>query len=160
MTVKTKKYQLDNKTYISIALKSVLLEFWWAWLVPVAIMLVPIFVPAALGWCIGISITLIVLYILFWLIQFAGVTQLEQNKILFERLSYEIDSRYVMIKLDSKRGMPVNWDAIKKVKRGKNHLLLFMSKVQFIYLPDKIFRTENDIRFTENILKRKNLLKE
>ncbi len=160
MTVKTKKYQLDNKTYISIALKSVLLEFWWVWFVPVAIMLVPLFVEGALGWSIGISITLIVLYILFWLIQFAGVTQLEQNKILFERLSYEIDSRYVMIKLDSKRGMPVNWDAIKKVKKGKDHFLLFMSKVQFIYLPDKIFRNENDIRFTEAILKRKNLLKD
>lgn len=160
MTVKTKKYQLDNKTYISIALKSVLLEFWWAWLVPVAIMLIPLFVEGALGWCIGISITLIVLYILFWLIQFAGVTQLEQNKILFERLSYEIDSRYVMIKIDSKRGMPVNWEAIKRVKKGKDHFLLFMSKVQFIYLPNKVFKTENDIRFTEAILKRKNLLKE
>jgi len=160
MTVKTKKYQLNNKTYISIALKSVLIEFWWAWLVPVAIMMVPIFVEGSLGWCIGISITLIVLYILFWLIQFAGVTQLEQNKILFERLSYEIDSRYVMIKLDSKRGMPVNWETITKAKKGKDHLLLFMSKVQFIYLPNKIFKTENDIKFTEAILKRKNLLKD
>jgi len=160
MTVKTKKYQLQNKTYISIALKSVLLEFWWVWFVPVAVMLVPLFVEGALGWCIGISITLIVLYILFWLIQFAGVTQLEQNKILFEKLSYEIDSRYIMIKLDSKRGMPVNWETIKKVKKGKDHLLLFMSKVQFIYFPAKIFKTENDMRFVETILKRKNLLKE
>ncbi|MBT30126.1 MAG: hypothetical protein CMO01_10745 [Thalassobius sp.] len=158
MTVKTKKYQLDNKTYISIALKNVMLEFWWVWIIPVVIMLIPIFVEGAFGWCLGISITLIVLYVLFWLIQFAGVTQLEQNKILFEKLAYEIDSRHIMIKLDSKRGMPVTWDTVKKVKKGNDYFLFFLSKVQFIYLPNKVFRTDNDVKFVETIIKRKKLL--
>jgi len=30
------------------------------------------------------------LFVLFWWIQFYGVTQLDQSKMLFERLSYEI----------------------------------------------------------------------
>ncbi|MDW7693506.1 YcxB family protein [Flammeovirgaceae bacterium SG7u.111] len=159
MIVKTKKYQLDKNTYIGLAFKNVMIEWWWAWLVPVAIMLIPIFYAPAFGWCLGITITVIILYILFWLVQFAGVTQLEQNKVLFERLTYEIDSRQIMMKLNAKQGMPITWDKIQGAKKTKKAFLLVLSKAQFIHLPFTILRSENDIRFLETILKRKNLLK-
>ncbi len=159
MIVKTKKYKLEPKKYIILALKNVVIEFWWVWLVPVAIMLVPLFVEGAFWWCFWIAFTLVLLYSLFWLIQFAGMTQLEQNKVMFERLGYEVDSRQVMMKLNARQGMPIGWDKIQGAKKDKSGYMLFLSRVQFIYLPFNIFRTENDIRFLESILKRKKYLK-
>jgi hypothetical protein len=109
-------------------------------------------------WWIG-SLIAFVLYGLFWLIQFAGVPQLEQNKILFERLSYEITSQQILIKLNPKQGMPMKWENIKKAFIGKDFYLLILSKAQFIYLPFRIFNTENERKFMETILRRKNYIK-
>jgi hypothetical protein len=112
----------------------------------------------SIWWWIGALIAL-VLYGLFWLIQFAGVPQLEQNKILFERLSYEITSQQILIKLNPKQGMPMKWENVKKVFVGKDFFLLVISKAQFIYLPYRIFNSENERKFMESILRRKNYIK-
>ena len=158
MTIKTKKYKLEQNTYISIALKSILAEFWWVWFVPVVILIIPIIFPEALWWCVTGAITLSVLYVLFWWVQFAGAAQMEQNKILFERLSYEINSQQILIKLNAKQGMPVNWNQIQNVKKAKDHFLFILGRGQFIHLPFKVFKSENEVKFLETILKRKNYL--
>lgn len=160
MIIKTKKYQLDSKTYVNIALKSVMKKYWWAWLVPTAIMLIPIFAPSALWWCFGIALTLSILYVLFWVMQFTAITKLDQYKMLFEKLSYEITSRQILIKLNAKQGMPVQWNQIQKAKKNKDHFILELSLAQFIYLPFSLFKGEHEIKFLESILKRKNLIKE
>ncbi|MDH5367228.1 MAG: YcxB family protein [Cyclobacteriaceae bacterium] len=158
MIVKTRKYQLDKNTYIKIALGNVLKEQWWVGLIVIALCSGYIWIPN-MWWFIGTAIA-VVLYLLFWLIQFAGVTQLEQGKMLFEKLGYEINSQQVLIKLNSKQGMPLKWDQIKSAKVGKNYILLKVNKAQIIHLPFKIFNTDNDRKFVETILKRKGYIKE
>ncbi len=158
MLVKTKKYKLDNGTYIKTGLKNIVKEQWWVFLIALALCCGYIFAPS-IWWFIGTGIALL-LYFLFWLIQFAGVTQLEQYKILFEKLSYEITSQQILIKLNTKQGMPVKWDQVKSAKIGKSAFIFVLSKAQFIYLPYKIFNTENEKKFVETILKRKNLVKQ
>lgn len=158
MNIKTKKYQLDSNTYVKIALQNVMKKYWWAWLIPVAILLIPIFAPGALWWCVGTAVTLSILYVLFWLIQFSAITKLDQYKMLFERLSYEINSQKIMIMLNPKQGMPISWDQIQKAKKAKDHFLLEISMAQFIYLPFSVFKGEHEIRFLETVLKRKGLI--
>lgn len=157
MIVKTKKYKLENGTYIKLALLNILRQQWWVFLIVAAIMCGYFIIPS--HWWITGALIALVLYILFWLIQFAGVTQLEQNKILFEKLSYEIDSRQVLIKVNTKQGMPINWDTIKKAKKGKDYFLFTISKAQLIHLPFKIFKTDNERKFVETIIKRKGYIK-
>lgn len=157
MIVKTKKYKLETGKYIKLALINILKEQWWVGLIVLAIMC-GYFIIASHWWITGALIAL-TLYILFWLIQFAGVTQVEQNKILFEKLSYEIDSRQVLIKVNTKQGMPMNWSNIKKAMIGKDHFLFIISKAQLIHLPFKIFNTENERKFIETILRRKGYVK-
>lgn len=158
MIVKTKKYKLPQKTYIKMGLKNIVREQWWVFLIALAIASGTFFIPSTYWFIIGALIGL-VLFFLFWLIQFAGVTQLEQGKMLFEKLSYEIDSRQILIKLNPRQGMPVKWDQVKRAYMGKNHFLFVLSKAQLIYLPFKVFNTENEKRFVETILKRKNYIK-
>ncbi len=157
MIVKTRKYKLETGTYIKLALINILKEQWWVILIYAALIVPTIFIPSW-WWFIGATIAL-VLYLLFWLIQFAGVTQLEQNKVLFEKMSYEIDSRQVLMKLNPKQGMPITWDNVKKAQKGKDYYALYVSKAQLIHLPFKIFNSENERKFLETILKRKGYLK-
>lgn len=158
MIVKTRKYTLENGTYIKLALMNILREQWWVFLITLALMCGAFFI-FSWWWIIGPLIAL-ALYVLFWVIQFAGVTQLEQNKVLFERLSYEINSQQVLIKVSAKQGMPLKWNMIKKARVGKDYFLLIVSKAQLIYLPFRIFNTDNERRFVESILKRKGYVKE
>ena len=157
MIVKTKKYQLNKNTYIKLALGNVLKEQWWVGLIVIALCS-GYFWIASIWWFIGTGIAAL-LYVLFWLIQFAGVTQLEQGKMLFEKLAYEINSQQILIKLNAKQGMPLKWDQIKAAKIGKNYIMLKVNKAQIVHLPFKIFATDNDRKFVETILKRKGYVK-
>ena len=157
MIVKTRKYQILKKTYIKLGLRNIMKEQWWVLLIVAAICSGAFLVPSN-WWFIGAAIGL-VLYLLFWLIQFAGMSQLEQGKILFDKLSYEIDSRQILIKINTKQGMPIKWEQIKRAWMGKDAFTLVISKVQFIHLPFRIFNAENQVKFVETILKRKGYLK-
>ena len=157
MIVKTKKYKLETGTYIKLGLQNILKEQWWVLLIYPVICSMYFIIPSY-WWIIGASIAL-VLYILFWVIQFAGIPQLEQNKVLFEKLGYEIDSRQILVKVSAKQGMPITWDMIKRAFISKNHFVLVVSKAQLIHLPFRIFNNENQVKFVETILKRKGLIK-
>lgn len=157
MIVKTRKYKLETGKYIKIALAGVIRQQWWVILIALGLMLPAIFIWS--HWWITGALIAYAVYILFWLIQFAGITQMEQGKILFERLNYEITSQQILIKISSKQGMPIKWEQVKRAKKSKTGFILWMSKVQLIYLPFKIFNTENERKFIETILKRKEYLK-
>ncbi|MFY0651277.1 MAG: hypothetical protein JXQ96_04555 [Cyclobacteriaceae bacterium] len=156
MIVKTKKYQLANKTFIWLAFKNLVKDQWWVALIYLGICAGFFWIPN-MWWIIGATIAL-VLYLLFWLIQFAGISQLEQGKFMFEKLAYEITSQQILIRLDSKRGMPMKWENIKRATVGKDHFALIISKAQLIHLPHKIFKSHNEVKFIETILKRKGLI--
>jgi hypothetical protein len=157
MIVKTRKYKLETSTFIKLGLKNILKEQWWVWLIFIAICSMTFVVPSN-WWWIGGLIAL-ALYWLFWLIQFAGVTQMEQTKMLFEKLSYQITSKDIIIWVNTKQGMPVTWDKIKKAEIRKDAFLFVLSKAQFIYLPFRIFNSDNERKFVETILRRKELIK-
>jgi hypothetical protein len=157
MIIKTKKYQLETGTYIKMGLKSILKEQWWVILIALAICC-GYFWIASIWWIVGALIAY-GLYVLFWTIQFTGITQMEQNKAIFQKMAYEIDSRQILMKLNAREGMPVQWNMIKRAELTKDAFVLYMSKAQFIHLPFRIFNTENEKKFMETILKRKELIK-
>ena len=158
MIVKTKKYKLETGTYIKLAMTNILTKQWWVSLIVLALCSGYLFIPNT-WWFWGTSIAVII-YLLFWLIQFAGVTQLEQTKILFDKLAYEINSQQIMIKLSSKQGMPMKWEQITKAKVSKDAIVLIVNNAQLMHFPFKIFKTDNERKFVETILKRKGLIKE
>ncbi|WP_192347666.1 YcxB family protein [Algoriphagus sp. Y33] len=157
MIVKTKKYQLPTGTYIKMALVNILKEQWWVIPIALVIMCGYFWIPS-IWWIIGALIAY-GLYVLFWAIQFTGVTQMEQNKVIFDKMAYEIDSRQILMKINTKQGMPVQWNMIKNAEVRKDAYVLYMSKAQFIHLPFRIFNSDNERKFMETILKRKELIK-
>ena len=158
MIVKTKNYKLDKSTYIKIAFKNIIKKQGWiAGIAAIAICLC-YFLVASIWWFIGAAIG-VGLYLMFWWIQFYGVTQLEQGKMLFEKFSYEISSQQILMKINPREGMPMKWDMIQGGMLDKEGFVLFVNKAQIIYLPYKIFNTENDRKFVTSVLKTKGILK-
>jgi len=157
MIVRTKKFQMEKGQYIRKGFYNLLSEQWWVILIYLLLCSMNFYIPS-IWWIIGSSIALI-LYVLFWLIQFFGVTQVEQSSYMFERLSYEISSNQIMMKINNKQGMPIKWDTVKKVKIQKDCFLFKLNIVQFIIFPYKVFNNENEIRFIKSILNRKGYVK-
>lgn len=153
MIVRTKKFQMNKSDYIKKGFFNLILEQWWVLLIYFAICSMSFIIPSV-WWIIGGS-TALFLYLIFWLIQFFGVTQVEQSSYMFDKLSYEISSSQIMMKLNNKQGMPIKWDTIKKVKIQKDGFLFKLNIVQFIIFPFKVFNNENEIRFLKSILNRK-----
>ena len=157
MIVKTKNYRLEKKEYIKMALRNILKQQWWVSLIVLAICLLYLWIPSF--WWFIVALIGGGLYLLFWWLQFYGVTQLEQGKMLFERFSYEITSQQIVMKLNAREGMPMKWDQIKSAQVGKDHFVLWVNKAQIIHMPFKIFNTDNERKFVASILKTKGLLK-
>lgn len=158
MIVRTRNYRLDKKVYRKLAFRQIMRrQGWIAVLIALAICLGYIWAPSV-WWFIG-AITGLGLYMLFWWIQFYGVTQLEQGKMLFERFSYEISSQQIVMKINPREGMPLKWDQIKHASIGKDYFVLFLNKAQLIHLPFRIFNTENERKFLTSVLRAKGLVK-
>ena len=157
MIVRTKKFQMEKGQYIRKGFYNLLSEQWWVILIYLLLCSMNFYIPS-IWWIVGSS-TALILYVLFWLIQFFGVTQVEQSSYMFERLSYEISSNQIMMKINNKQGMPIKWDNVKKVKIQKDCFLFKLNIVQFIIFPYKVFNNENEIRFIKSILNRKGYVK-
>lgn len=160
MRVTTKRYQLEKNKFIGVATKTLIRKEWkWSWIPAVLLILGIVFYDEAFWWMFSLALLTPIIYLLFWGVQFAGVTQHEAGKFLFYKMSYQIDGKQLMLVMDKKHGMPVEWKNFKNAYKTKDAFILAMSKAQMIYLPFTIFKSDSDIRFTENVLKRKGLLK-
>lgn len=160
MIVRTKNYKLEKKRYINLALKSILKKQGWMAIVGAVVICLGYFIPGAdsIWWFIA-AIIGVALYVLFWWIQFYGVTQLEQGQPLFEKFSYEISSQQILMKKNPREGMPLKWDQIQRAEVGPDYFALFVNKAQLIYWPFKIFNTDNERKFVASILKTKGFVR-
>lgn len=161
--VRTKKYALPTRKYITLSMKYFFKsQIKWI-LVPLALLLINAVINLT-GvysniWIYVFVIIASILYVLFWLIQFAGITQLAQYKPMFEKFQYEIDPRQIIMKINAKEGNVMKWDQILEVYKEEDAYVLVISKGQFLHLPFNIFTTEHDIKVFERILKQKELVK-
>lgn len=157
MIIQTKKYKMPISLYVKLGLKNVLRMQWWIVLTIILFMSLSWFFRTA--WFIIGGFIVFFLYLAFWIAQFYGLAQLEENHIMFDRISYTITSQQLMLQVNSKQGMPIPWVNFIKVYRKDNYFLLVLSKVQFFYLPFKIFQNENELKIFATILHRRGLLK-
>ncbi|WP_234736142.1 YcxB family protein [Tellurirhabdus bombi] len=186
MIIKTKKYALDQKTYLNLTMRSWLKTNWYWLAIPLVLIVLNIVFYATdlvnFYWPSILLLVLTILYVLFWAVQFTGMTQMEQAKPMFQKYVYEIDSRQIMLKLNAREGGVLRWDQFTGAHKSKDAYVLTMSNqqamqnmkmnffmklvakgmagAQFIYLPYTIFTSENDLRFMDALLKRKGLLAE
>jgi hypothetical protein len=162
LAIKTKKYGLEKNKYIAMCMRQLFANQWkWAF-IPLALVGLNVFLNLSgtyKNYWIYIFLAIGVIgYILFWLIQFTGITQLAQYKQLFDKYRYEIDSRQIFMKISDKEGGMIKWDMILSAYKDKEAYVLEMGKYQFIYLPLSIFNNDNDRKLMDKIMRDKGLI--
>ena len=177
LAIRTKKTQLDTNTYTRLAMSEVWRKEWWYALVPFAVGLLPaLFIHS--WWWLGLSVVLTILYALLRSAQVTGVTQMEQSKPLFERMSFEVDNKQLILRQSETKAMGLTWDTIGRVRKDSDAYLLYLKPGPapaglapwrlwlartfdvpvFLHLPLRIFNSPNDLKLFEAMLRRKSLL--
>jgi hypothetical protein len=175
--IRTKKYQLEKNTFTGIALAKVWRRDWWMALIPLVLLLLPAVFNFSWWWVVA-AVLVTLIFVLLRSAQVMGVTQMEQGNPLFEKLSYEIDQRQILLKRNEREGMTLTWDMIGSAERkGASYLLWLKPPTEaqlpggwrgwlaktfqapvFVMLPFRIFNSPNDIKLLESLLRRKNLI--
>ena len=162
MVVKTKKFALDKKQYIKKAFANQLdkVKIWF--LVPAAVAVLGLalhFTGVYKNWWILIvAIIGAILFAAFWYLQFYAATQMDQNKQMFDKFAYEVDSRQILVKLNAKEGGVIKWDMITSAEKDASGFYLHMGRGQFLHFRNDVFNSEHDQKLFESILRRKNLI--
>ncbi|MGI4887271.1 MAG: hypothetical protein ACRYFR_20125 [Janthinobacterium lividum] len=177
LAIVTKKSQFDTNAYTKLAMAEVWRKDWVYALVPFAIGLLPAIIWHS-WWWLALSFVLTLLFVLLRSAQVTGVTQMEQSKPLFERMSFEMDQKQLLLRVSKEKAMQLTWDMIGKVRRDDDAYLLYLKPGAppadtagwrlwiartfdvpvFLHLPQRIFNSDNDRKLFEALLRRKNLL--
>ena len=107
MIVKTKKYKIPSNLYIKLGMQNILRMQWWIFPLLVLFMSSTFFIKTI--WFVLVGLLFFIGYLIFWVIQFYGLTHLDANRAMFERIAYEINSQYLMMQINSKQAMPIAW---------------------------------------------------
>ncbi|MBC5775697.1 hypothetical protein H8S95_16585 [Pontibacter sp. KCTC 32443] len=176
-TIRTKKYQLDKDMFTKVALGKVWRREWWYALIPFVLLMLPAVFSFSWWWVVA-AVIVTLLFIALRSAQIVGVTRVEQGNVLFEKLTYDIDSRQIIMKRNEREGMTMTWDMIEKAERSDDAFLLWLQPPTasqlpggwkgwlartfqapvFLHLPYRIFVGANDVKLMESLLRRKNLL--
>ena len=177
LAIRTKKTQFDTNTYTRLAMAEVWKKDWKYALIPFALGLLPaLFVHS--WWWLALAVVLTVVFVLFRSAQVTGVTQMEQSKPLFERMSFEMDNKQLLLRVGPEKAMQLTWDMIGRARRDADAYLLYLKAGTppeglaswrlwvartfdvpvFLHLPLRIFNSPNDLKLFEALLRRKNLL--
>lgn len=177
LAIVTKKTQFDTNAYTKLAMAEVWRKDWVYALVPFALGLLPAIIWHS-WWWLALSFVLTLLFVLLRSAQVTGVTQMEQSKPLFERMSFEMDPKQLLLRVSKEKAMQLTWDMIGKVRRDDDAYLLYLKPGTppadtagwrlwiartfdvpvFLHLPQRIFNSDNDRKLFEALLRRKNLL--
>jgi len=177
LAIVTKKSQFDTNAYTKLAMAEVWRKDWVYALVPFALGLLPAIIWHS-WWWLALSFMLTLLFVLLRSAQVTGVTQMEQSKPLFERMSFEMDQKQLLLRVSKEKAMQLTWDMIGRVRRDDDAYLLYLKPGAppadtagwrlwiartfdvpvFLHLPQRIFNSDNDRKLFEALLRRKNLL--
>jgi hypothetical protein len=162
MIVKTKKFSLDKKLYIkkAFSMQFKKIQIWL--LIPAAVAILGLvlhFTGTYKNWWILITAIIgAALFVLFWYAQFYAAANMDQNKQMFDKFAYEIDSQKIIVKLNAKEGGMIKWDTVQSGEKDEKGFYLHISRGQFLYFANEVFNSEHDFKLFESILRRKNLL--
>lgn len=138
----TKLYSLTPKEYTKIVMSTRLKKYWWLYLV----MLLVGFVflkdfgtnkfASFMGIFLFIYPFIAFAYLYFW-------SKSKDHDPIFSKTSMSFDDKFLYFKSGEDETKLAS-SSIQKVIELKHHLLLYVSKGRFIYIPKRIFYTEED----------------
>ena len=139
MKIKTKYYMLPRNIFKNECYKEIFKTQWYVNFLLLSILGYGVYINMKSVWIT--SLVFEILYILFWIIQVTSVQYVPQAAVLFEKLSYIFSPENITIALDNNRFSQIEWNQILKIKCRKDYIVLFVSKIQLLYIPYSCFKS-------------------
>jgi len=154
--IKTNKIKLTPNTVFTTLLKIYWRKRWW-FIILMLLMGMLVFTTGQGDANSVFIISFSILYPLLIVFQYWRFANSKENKSYLIEREYEIfNDRIIAILSDGTSSTILTEHFVKYVKL-KNDYLLYLSKIQFIYVPNEAFKTESDRSwFKENIISKIN----
>ncbi|MBQ2350256.1 MAG: YcxB family protein [Cytophagales bacterium] len=150
MRITTKPSVLPLNIYMKECFWNILNKWWWINLIIIVGVVTALYF--SIMWLCITCIVLYVLYILFLFVNLYAVRILPHSKVLFDKLYFEFYEDKIILRVNNGLGMPVDWMAIRKVKKRKKYYLFFLSDVQVFYVSKNSFNSPFEQQIFENLL--------
>jgi len=160
MIIKSKEYQVTKKELYKIGAVNYFKKILIFALIYFVIFGAAIFFGLVnMGWLITVILIFFVAMPLFVAISLLFYVNSKENKIFFKKRYFEIENNFLINHLDDGSSGRINIDNIIKVIKTAKYYLLYVSAIQFHYLPKSAFLSAEDIEKFDTLLKEKKLLK-
>ncbi|MGV8137142.1 MAG: YcxB family protein [Mangrovibacterium sp.] len=150
--ITTGKIKLTSQKLFRILIRVYLRKRWWL-LVWVWVLLIILLLMEKRDVLTNFLIVFMVLSQIFLVAQYWFYSHSKDNKVFFLSRYYEIDKEKIVGFLEDGTSTPIKIEHFIRVIKIDNYNLLYLSKMQFIYLPKECFTSETDRQwFEEEVL--------
>lgn len=153
-TITTGKVKLTNQKLFRILIRVYLKKRWWL-LVWVWVLIVILLLMENRDMLTNSLIVFMVLIQILLITQYWFYSRSKDNKVFFLGRYYEIAREKIVGFLEDGTSTTIKIEHFIRVIKIDNYNLLYLSKTQFIYLPNECFTSETDRQwFEEEVLSR------
>lgn len=149
MQIHTSSFQLRRDEYFWIITSNYFQRRLWFYILIYSLLILSTFFVVVLKMPIRPSyIAFLMLSILvpafyfYWFWKYSGS---KENSIFYRKRSYNITEDFLEATLDDGSFDKINWQNILYYKKTREGFCFYFSKQQFIYIPNRIFISDNDL---------------
>lgn len=149
MGLQTNTFKMERQEYFRILVRNWVQKRWWLYsliyvlVISLTLMIVIFGLPIRASYiALVIVAVLMPLYYLFW---FWRQTGSKENALFYRERSFTITEEFLEATLDDGSMDKIRWQNILYFKKVNGGFLLFISKQQFIYIPNRVFQNDSDI---------------
>lgn len=153
MKIRTKASVLPTSLFKRECYKDIFRAQWWVNILILSVLGYGVYIHMKSVWITALVFE--ILYLLFWFIQVTTSLYIPQNAILFEKFSFIFSPENITLVLDGNRRSQIEWNQVLFVKFRKDYVIMFVSKIQFLYVPFSIFRSNMEKTMFLNLIKTK-----
>lgn len=141
--IKTEKFELTSKAYMSIVLRVLLKKKWWLFILMWLCSLV-IFLSDERDALMTFLMYFAIFYPVLVIITYWRFTTSKQNKLLFTEREHEIYNEKIVSNLQNGSTSTIFIDSFVKTFEIKDAYLLYISKNQSMIFPKRHFKSKED----------------
>ena len=160
MQIRTKEFNVSPKE-----LRQILINFYVPQLKSMAILYTTILLIALAAYFIFYSSVFLLLLGAATLVMaialavpFIQNVKKQQNNLQFQQRHCEIDDEFISTFFEDGSSDKIKLDNFRRVVRKSGYYFLYLTKVQFYYVPIAAFHSEDDLKDFNDLLKEKELL--
>lgn len=146
--ISTNKTQLTSREYFEIILTVYYKKRWWL-IIWIWLAATVIYYSDSRDYLNNFLMILFAIYPFIIVFQYWRFANSKDNKIFLLERHYDIYEEKIVGILSDGTESTIKIDKFIKVIRLKNSCLLYMSKIQFIYIPKNCFKSEQDKNWFE-----------